>query len=173
MYPPAVGIHRSKVTLVTRKDPRNGDQVKFEECIKGSNPECLQTIGPKTWYTVEELQSQRAVETFQAYGSIVADAGVVALSIFGGMGAGSMIVSAGATKLAASVGGELAGIFIGAPLGAIGGVTLVTTVNALKPAEQFRQAGVLSDDIINDRTATKSSMSKYIERLELVLKKLE
>lgn len=173
MYPPPVCVHRSKVTLVTRKDPRNGDQVKFEECIKGSNPECLRTIGPKLWYTVEELQSQRAVETFQAYGSIVANVGVVALSIFGGMGAGSMIVSAGATNLAASVGGGLAGIFIGAPLGAMGGITLVTTVNALNPVEQFRQSGVISDDVINDRPVTQSNMSKYIERLELVLEKLK
>jgi hypothetical protein len=147
------------------KVTNQNNHVKFEECFKGSNPECFRTIGPKVWYSVEELQSQRATETYQAYGSIVAVPGVIFLSMAGGVLGGAAILTAGAS-MAGAAGGVITSMFIGAPLGVMGGVTLVTTVDALNPAEQFKQSGTLSDDVINDRTVTKPNISKYIDRLE-------
>jgi len=160
------GTHYVRVTN------ENG-MVKFEECFKGAKPECFRTLGPKTWYSLEELNSQHASETWQMYGSIVADAGILLVCVAGGAVIGGSIASAvagssGLGGVLASVGGGV----LGAGAGSKGGLAIVKTVQVLNPYEQFRQASAISGDVINDRPVENADMNKYIERLTLVLEKL-
>jgi hypothetical protein len=151
--------------------------VKFEECFKGSNPECIRTLGPKAWYNVSELKSQRVTETVQAYGSILADAGVLVTAVYLGAVGGAMVFQGAATgtsvgEVLSGIVGSMAGGLIGAGAGAAGGTALVTTIQALNPVEQFKQASSVSDDVIEDRPVEKADMNKFIARLTLVLEKL-
>ena len=160
------------------KVTRDGDQVKFEECFKGANPECFRTIGRKTSYSVSELNSQHMKETLQAYGSIVADTGIVAVSIYTGGVGGALLfqgvsTTGGITGFLAEVVGSVVGGALGAGAGAVGSTTLVATVRALNPVEQFKQASTISKAVLADREDVQTKdMNKFIERLELVLEKL-
>lgn len=160
----------SHYVRVTNQD----GMVMFEECFKGSKPECIRTLGPKTWYSLEELNSQRAIESWQGYGSIVADFGIVVAAIAGGAVIGGAIASS-ATAGSSVLGGVFASVgggILGAGAGGVGGMAIIKTVQVLNPYEQFRQASAISSDVINDHPVENSNMSKYIERLTLVLEKL-
>lgn len=158
------GNHYIRVTRI-------GVQVKFEDCFRGSKPECLRTIGPRDSYSVQELQSQRATETWEAYGAIAADVVVVAALTYGGVAAGASLSAGNAVNLSSFFDG-IGGMILGAPVGAAAGVATVAYVQALNPVEQFKQASTLSNDVIYDRDVKKANVDKFLERLTLVLEKL-
>jgi|GEM_PF-2997192 len=155
--------------------------VMFEECFKQNAKPCVRTLGPKKWYTMKELNSQRATETWQAYGATAFD--VAATIVTGGAGAVAG-AAAGGTLTAIGAGPGLvtgilsgfAGFFGGAVGGAIvgtgGAVTAIAYINAINPFEQFAQANTLSSDVVNGRPVETGNLDKFIQRLELVLGKL-
>lgn len=121
----------------------NGEFVSFELCSLKRKNTCFQ-IGSRKMYSKAELQKLRRSEGKDVVLSILADVGIGVIAIYGGALAGAVIVSAGG-------GAAMVGASGGAVLGTAGTAALGINVDALNPAEQYRQVKVISDDVINDK----------------------
>lgn len=164
-------VHGSTYVRVTKL--QNG-RIKFEKCVKGYEQSTCQQIGKKASYSRKELEKQRSIENWQITGAVAADVGVVLATIFTGGIAGSTIgASVVGTGGGAVAAGGSAGLMIGGATGAAAGVATNTMVDALNPIEQTKQAKTLNSEVLDDKSVAVKNVDDFINRLELVLNKIE
>ena len=160
---PPIFIDGARYVRVTRVDKNH---TSFKDCIKGEEAKTCKQIGPKKFYSISELTSQRTTEFAQMWMAGVADVGIGTAAFFTGAWIGLSLESAG-VELAAD------GVMAAAQTGNV--VTLVAAYNidAINPHEQYKQADSINDEVITDKVVGVSDIDLYIDRLNLVLSKLK
>lgn len=139
---------------------KSGDLRKFELCKDSKH---CQELGPRTWYSIGELETQRNWEIAQASAS-TAGGVVAALVVYITGGSAIQLASVGATTAAAIYGSAAV-------------ATASAAVSNAGPVEQWEQQYVLRSDVVNDGDIVLSGASdkKIIaiaRRLESLLAKL-
>lgn len=150
-------------SLYVRVTKINKTHVKFEKCNFGYEVSSCQTLGRKKSYAIKELESQRTIENLQIAGAVAADIGVVL--------AGFIIGVHGLPLLQAFIPVEAGAV--GALAGSVAGGVVATAVDAINPIEQTRQAKVLNSNVINDEAVSVEKIEQFIERLDLLLSKID
>lgn len=145
---------------------KNGEAVSFELCKISKPNSCLQ-IGNRKMYSKLELEKLRRSEGKDIVLAVLADVGIGIVAFYGGALAGGVLVaSAGGIASVGVAGGALAGA----------GVTTALTMNvdAINPAEQYRQTRMLKDDVIDDQTVRiDRSIDDIARTLQTVLNNLD
>jgi hypothetical protein len=136
------------------------ERIQFQKCISGLEQSTCESIGNKDSYSIKELLEQRDIEnseTLYAFGADVA-IGVVAVVAWVGTFGASGVVVAGS---AAIIGG--------------GAAYSMSHFDAINPLEQSAQWRTLNEKVISDYSVVvpKNEMNVFIERLDLVLSKIE
>lgn len=146
---------------------RIGDSSKFERCFKGFDAAC-KPLGGQVSFTHKELEAQAFIERAQVVGAGVLDA-VAAVAT----GGAALAVQSGLLVSLSMSSGALLVAPVGA--GVIGAGVVASTVNAANPFEQHKQAKTLAKGVYKDLDMTVEdgkAMSKFIERLDMVLTKI-
>jgi hypothetical protein len=148
-------VARGGYVDVIRKNPNTEKEtIQFQICIE-SLP--CRALAKGRWFTRAELDSQKMTEAFQIFFSALGDVGVIAVPAVLGMVAGRTLTE----SFFGLIGGTAAGGF---------SLVFLTAVDALNPAEQYRQMSLISSDVLDDVDETFSgSIFDIEERLEKVL----
>lgn len=138
----------------------NNEMVKFEDCIYGQEENSCRSLGNKEHYSIKELTSQRNVELLQAIAVVVVESAFLTVSgmwtyLYFGLGGDALI------GLVMAVGGPVVGF------------GLPTIIDGINPIVQTKQILSLRNKIINDENVEVSNMEKFIDRLDLVLSKID
>lgn len=164
----AFDVKGQRQTIVITNHPIKKDYIKIEHCLLNKDKTIVEgscdQIGSKPYYSKESLKDLRVDEYVEASLKTLADIGIVIGMIYGGAALGA--AAAGSSVFATgTVIGDIFGGFVlgtgGAVAGGGGGVAITTLTKKLNPVRQFKQAAVLSDDLIND-----VDIEKEDERIE-------
>jgi hypothetical protein len=121
-----------------------GQLVGFELCQITHIKSCTR-IGSRQMYSKVELENLRRSEGKDVVLAVLADVGIGVVLFYGGALAGGAIV--------ASAGGIApVGVAAGALTGAGTTTALAIHIDAINPAEQYRQTRMLRQDVISDET---------------------
>jgi hypothetical protein len=153
-----------KVVSATETD------VYFEDCLKNEDQKCRQ-IGKKPFYTLAELRSQASSQNEDVAGAVVGDVVVGAVTaLFSyctmGFGPAALIQFAGGSSVVA--------VWTGA---AVGSLAITATAGALikkiNPWEQYKEGDAINNDVITDKPVQNDDIDQFIERLTIVLNKID
>lgn len=145
---------------------KSGDAVSFELCKIAKPNSCLQ-IGNRKIYSKVELEKLRRSEGKDIVLAVLADVGIGVVALYGGALAGGILVaSAGGIASVGVAGGAIAGTGVA--------TALTINVDAINPAEQYRQTRMLKDDVIDDQTVRiDRSIDDIAHTLQTVLNNLD
>lgn len=145
--------------------------VLFRDCIQGI-PESCRQIGPKSYYSLSELTSQRNKEYSDAFARTFLLDPYVIWSFFTGtwttaamlgvtFNVEPLVVGSGVTLNLPEIAGVLGGLIMA---GAV-----VTTIDMFNPKVQFEQAQTLSNEILDDHEKEVNDIDRFIKHLTEVL----
>lgn len=173
----AFDVKGQRQTIVVTKHPVKKDYIKLEHCLLNKDKTVVEgscdQIGSKPYYSKKSLKELRVDEYVEASLKTLADVGIVIALFYGGAALGA--TAAGSSALGTgTIIGDLFGGFILGTGGAVGGagtgIAITTLTKKLNPVRQFKQAGVLSNDLINDVDIEKED--KRIENMVELLNEI-
>lgn len=136
-----------------------GKYVGFELC-KIQNIKSCDPIGSRKMYSKVELENLRQSEGKDVVLAVLADVGIGVALFYGGAIAGATIAaSSGGIASVGAAGGALTGAGATAALG--------INVDAVNPAEQYRQGRMLRGDVLSD---TEVRIDRQIEDIAHTLR---
>jgi len=147
------------------------ESAQFELCPKGDNAHCqplgeADRYGNAQYYSLADLKAQSTSEKWQIAGAVLGDIGAGAVLIDTGPFMGTVVIPRGG-------GAAVTGASVGAVVGTGGTVALAHALDPLNPKEQWRQARMIRNDVITDKTVTlDAEVRTYARSLDTVLKKL-
>lgn len=125
-------------------------------------------LGPRRFYSIEELRNLRTRENLDVLWSSLADAGIIALTITTGATGEALLYS---VVTPGASGGAVVPL-LGGLAGGAAGVAVDHFVTALNPVDQYDQARTLNEDVIQDRMVTvgeDQDLKEFVKRLEEAL----
>jgi hypothetical protein len=139
--------------------------VKFELCLLDNSKPC-ELIGGRA-YSKVELTKLRNSEKKDVALAVLADVGLVIVAVYGGAFVGAVASSSVAVA-------PMVGVSAGVTGGSIGSGYAIATVDAINPAEQYRQVDMLSSEVINDLKVVRDrDIEDIVHTLKVVLSNLD
>lgn len=166
------------IILVENKVINGYQKVSFKYCEDRDQPKTCYYLGNKNepFYKISEITDQRFWLKSRFAATVMADAGIVVATFFGGwVGGGALFSSTEA--LTYMYGGTAAaganGIIIGAGVGTAMGVgadIALAALDVINPVEQFRKLSTITNEVIYDRPVPiHSPLNEFAARLSTVL----
>ena len=149
------------------------ESISFKKCDLHKVAPCKQ-IGPRTSYTVEELEEIRHHYKFRGYATAGGEAALVLAVAAATGGVGFMTVAAGGGEFSASLCAQIYGytaLTSGAAAGSLAGLNAV--VDAINPIKQFDRANTVSEEVLKDRRVEVEDISEVIKDLNHVLSSID